>query len=239
MKIIGSWNWAKVITPLTTSRKSGVIIPTLEVNLRYPKVEDWSIYRTNPLVLITGDGHTLAKDVKEFKSWGIPYDLYCTNRSLIFFDQQVDHWAALDVEESVWFAQYLNPKVEPNKRIHRHTIGDIVGGYDLCWEQVNDWKHEASKRFFIGNTAYFAVLTSLYMGYEKIIVAGCPLDNKPHFYESSDMVGPEWTGMMYCNWMDFKMKHKQAAQVKSMGEYSAFILGTATKDWATGGNGSG
>ena len=221
------------MTPMAVSRQVGVITTTQEVNLFFPRVDDWTKYRVNPLVLVTGDGHTLADDVKEFKSWGIPYDLYCVNRSLIFFEEQVQHWAALDTEESVWFAEHCNPKVEPKQMVNRHTIGDTLGGYDFAWEQVNDWKREESKRFFIGNTAYFAVLTSFYMGYEKVVLAGCPLDNKAHFYEPSGMVGPEWTGMMYCQWMDFKMKNKNADLVKSMGGYSAFILGQATKEWAS------
>jgi hypothetical protein len=52
------------------------------------------------------------------------------------------------------------------------------------------------------------------------------------WYEDEMEDGPNWNGWCYTQWMDFKIKVPEAAGVKSMGDYSAFILGKATKDWA-------
>ena len=71
------------------------------------------------------------------------------------------------------------------------------------------------------------------MGYQKIVLAGMPLNHGKHFYEQDE---PEnvvnWIGLTYTQWMDFKMKiPEQADHVRSMSGYSAFILGQANKEW--------
>ena len=182
-------------------------------------------------MFITGDGKTLPDEVKEFESWGIPHDLYCVNRSLLYFQRQVDHWAAIDIEESAWFSEYVNNDVCPERTIHRHTIGECTIGYDIYWERDFPFEHDYQKRIWIGNTGYFATLTAVEIGYEKIILAGMPLDNKSHFYDQEELPGPTWTPICFTQWMDFKMKRPEADRVRSMGGYSAFMLGTATKEW--------
>lgn len=233
MQVIGGWTWSKFITPQTLSKKAGVIVKVEDIRLRNPPI-DFNKYCTHPLVFITGDGDTLADDVKEFESWGIPHDLYCVNRSLIFFERQVDHWAAVDTEEGMWFSQNVNDKVERGRRILRHTIGDFPEAYDCFWEMVYEFDNDYQRRIFVGNTGYFAVLSALNMGYKKIVLAGMPLNHGGHFYEEKK---PEnvvnWTGLTYTQWMDFKMKRPDAESVRSMSGYSGFILGKATKEWAS------
>jgi hypothetical protein len=41
-----------------------------------------------------------------------------------------------------------------------------------------------------------------------------------------------WNGWCFTQWMDFKMKcPEEADKVRSMGGYSAFIVGEASRDW--------
>jgi hypothetical protein len=217
--------------PPKIARKRNNVIRVLNVKLVNNHI-DWSKHCKRPLVLITGDGNTLKDDVREFESWGLPHDLYCTNRSLLFFERQIDHWAAIDIEESCWFSQNVNQKVEPDKPILRHTIGECPVAYDIWWEMDYAWENDFQRRVFVGNTGYFAILTALNMGYEKVVLAGMPIDGNPHWYEPEEKEGPNWNGLTYRQWMDFKMKHEKAGQVKSLSGYSAFILGHATKEWA-------
>ena len=178
----------------------------------------------------------MIEDVKEFESWEIPHDLFCVNRSLIFFERQVDHWAAVDTEEGMWFSQNLNSKVQPDKRILRHTIGWFPEAYDCFWEMNFKPESEYQRRIFIGNTGYFAVLVAMAMDYQRLVIAGMPLNHSRHWYDKDD---PEevvnWTGITYTQWMDFKMKHPEADKVRSMSGYSGFILGKASKEWASSG----
>ena len=239
MKSLVAWQWDKLFIPPAIARKRNSVVRVFSVSLADPdRWPDLNEIRSNDTVLITGDGHCLAHDVKEFNSWNIPHDIYAVNRSMIFHEKQVQHWAAVDVEEACWFTEFVNNKVEPDHRIIRHSIGGetlfgnpVTGLYDCYWNMDYDWENEYQRRVFVGNTGYFAVLTSLKMGYKKIIIAGMPLDIKPHFYETEDEQGPQWTGLTYMQWMDFKLQIPEAENVKSMSGYSAFILGTATKEW--------
>lgn len=230
------WQWVKKIVPVKTQNKPGNLVNIVKVKPNNVARDhgDVTRYKRNPVVLITGDGKSLPGDVKEFESWGIPHDLYCVNRSLLFFERQVDHWAAVDVEESVWFTQYCTDKVRKERNVVRHTIGSQTHAFDVYWEMDYDFKNDYQRRVLTGNTGYFATLTALYMGYEAIVLAGMPLNMEPHWYEQDTEVGPNWNGWCYTQWMDFKMKVPEANQVRSMGGYSAFILGKADKGWLNG-----
>ncbi len=69
------------------------------------------------------------------------------------------------------------------------------------------------------------------MGYEKVVLAGMPLDRSRHWYDPEGTEGPEWMGDVYTIWMSWKMKSPDAYKAKSLSGYSAFILGRATKEW--------
>lgn len=230
------WGWRRMFLPPETLAKNNTIVPIMRVKVVYPTGVDLNCIRGHPVVLITGDGDTLPTDTREFESWGIPHDLYAVNRSLIFHERKVDHWAAVDLEETIWFAENVNSSVAPgNHHIVRHTIGEVPVAADVCWEMDYEWENENQKLVFGGNSGYFAVLTAIFMGYQKIVVAGMPLNRNPHWYENKqDYVGPNWNGACYTNWMDFKMQSPDADKVKSMSGYSAFILGNATREWLNG-----
>jgi hypothetical protein len=245
MRSLFGWEWQKLYLPPAVAKQRNAVVKIFNVRLSNPeKFTDLSKFRRNDTVFITGDGKCLAQDVEEFNSWAIPHDIYAVNRSLIFHEKQVDHWTAVDVEEACWFTEYVNRKIENERLIIRHSIGEEtqsgkavgVGLYDVYWTMDYKWENEYQRRVFVGNTGYFAVLSAIKMGYKKIIIGGMPLDVKPHYYEQDDQEGPHWTGMTYMQWMDFKMIVPEADRVRSMSKYSAFILGTATKEWALNGS---
>src|SRR3972149_1527626 len=93
------WTWRKIYAPPQVLRKPNNLVTILGLKLSNPKREgDVGRFRKHPLCLITGDGRSLPENVKEFESWDILHDLYCVNRSLLFFERPVDHWAAIDIE---------------------------------------------------------------------------------------------------------------------------------------------
>jgi len=235
MKTIGGWKWVHKCIPGAEKRKRKNLVKVIKVNCLNNNL-DFSQYLHNPIVLITGDGHTLPEDVKRFEAFGIPHDLYCVNRSMLFFERAVTHWAAVDADESVWFAENVTGKITTNGNILRHTIGVLPSGYDVFWMADNELEGVA-KHLWAGNSSMLAILSSIEMGYEKIVLAGVPLDNGPHWYEHEDVPGPEWIGRVYQQWMDVKMKRPEAEIVRSMSGYSAFIFGEATKEWLDGNNG--
>ena len=231
MKVLAGWYWKKIGMPPEITEQE-LCVKVQKLDLISSTDVDMSKLVVNPTVFITGDAACLSADCTDFESWNIPHYLYACNRSLIFHKRQVDHWCSLDVEESIWFTGYLNSNIENKKRIIRHTIGEGSLAYDMYWQASKEFESKWQKMVFIANSGFFGVLTALQMGYQKIILGGMPLDNTPHYYDPPDAPGPEWLGTTYQNWMDFKIEHPQADCVRSMGGYSALILGTATKEWA-------
>ncbi len=235
MDVLCSWSWVKHQMSRDQLEKKGNIIKTERLKLLNEPPIPWDSVRREKVIAIVGDGNTMPDDVAEFESWNIPHDLYCVNRSLVFFERQVDHWCAIDSEESKWFCENVNEKIEPEKPIIRHTIGIFPGAYDVWWEQDFPWENEFQRRVWIGNSGYFALLTALHMGYEKIILLGMPLNHEPHWYEQENQPPPQWAGLAFTQWMDFKTNRPNAAdRVRSMGGYSAFILGQAVEEWCNG-----
>ena len=236
MHIMQEWKWRNHYTPrelLLSDPNRIVKIQTIRCTT---EKYDWDKVRGNPIVFVTGDGSSLPNEVKEFESWGISHDLYCCNRSLLYFERQIDHWAAIDAEEAAWFSQNLTNKVCPDKLILRHTIGEGSMLYDVWWERVFDFTEDYQRRVWIGNTGYFAMLSGLEMGYSKVILAGMPLDNKQHWYHPEGAPGPVWNPKCYEQWEDFKATVPESANVRSMGGKTAEIFGLASKEWANGGS---
>ena len=230
---VAGWGWRKKCLPnvgACSEEGHRFIITVLNVICNM-QVDDWSKYRHSDTVFITGDGSCLSDDCHRFQSWNIDHDIFAVNKSLIFHQRQVTHWAAIDLEETIWFAENITEAQMPDRRITRHTIGDLPDSVDFTWEMDYDWQNDNQRLVFVGNTGYFSVLISLIMGYKKVILGGMPLDSLPHWYERPEVAGPNWAGHVYRQWIDFAQKVPGAENVRSMSGYSGFILGEATKDW--------
>lgn len=198
---------------------------TLEV-----KLTEHPIPHGGDLVLITADGRTLPDDIREFLRWQIPHDVYCIGRSYLEYPGPIDHWGDVDCEASYSWAENL--EAEPkNGRVLRHTLSDKKQrGFDVSWDIVGDIPWDTSDIMWHGSTALFAVLTCLEMGYEKIIMAGTPLDSKGHWYYPPENLGPRWTGETYQAWFEFA-ETERAKQVRSMSGYTKTLLGMPSKEW--------
>lgn len=225
MKPFQQWVWSKLYIPPEERQKTRNLMKVTGVECVSPNFNprNWVIH---PVCLITGDGDTLPQDLKEFESWGFPHDVYCVNRSLAYMTRPVNHWTAIDCEESMWFSENMRQEhIPPSGKIVRHTIGVLKGGYDCFWQAKCEFENEYSRRLFVGNSGYFAVLSALAMGYQRIVLAGMPLNKNRHWYDDPDTEGPQWVSECYTTWMDFAMEHPDAKKVRSMSGYTAFILG--------------
>ena len=206
-KLAQRWTWSNKGNPSELVRRKDSIIKVEELVLLNDPPLDFDKIRQSDVCLITGDGDTLADDVEKFESWKIPHDLYCVNRSLKFFKRPVNHWCAVDYEECMWFAENVTKAVQGKHPIHRHTIGIFPQAFDVYWQQAVEFQNEIQKRIWIGNSGYFAMLTALHMGYKKLVLAGCPMNNNSHWYEPDNEFGPNWHGEAFTQWIDFKMRN--------------------------------
>ena len=183
------------------------------------------------LLLITGDGWSAPDDIKRFARFNLSYDVMAIGRSIgLHNGHPVDHWANVDSDSSVNWAQNL-PKVSRKQDIPiRHTLGSCKG-FDIDWDIDGDIPWDVSEIIWHGSTALFAVLAGIAMGYDQMVLAGVPLDSKGHWYfDQQKYPGPPWTYQTYQAWFEFA-ETPEAKQVRSMSGYTKTLLGQPTKTW--------
>ena len=183
----------------------------------------------NPLVLITADGWSAPDDIKTFQEWQAPHDIYAIARSIqLIKNNVVDHWGDVDSDPAVWVAGNLKAKNRKGDMPLRHTLGPQKN-FDVDWDVDGEIPWDTSEIMWHGSSALFGVLCCIAMGYQKIVLAGAPLDGKGHWYYT-DIPGPKWTGETYQAWFEFAAA-KKAEMVKSMSGYTAQLLGKPSKKW--------
>ena len=185
----------------------------------------------NTTILILGDGRSLPQDLKRFLTWEVPHDVGCIGRRIKMYPGDVRHWFDCDAAATMAWAKSIDSGVI------KHTCGDF-DGFDVDWDvEQKDYHYaeqtgEKTARNH-GSTALFATLAAIEMGYQKIVLAGCPLDTEGHWYfePAPDTMGPIWLGYDFMAWLDFS-ESPEASGVKSMSGYTAKILGEAVRSWA-------
>lgn len=193
-----------------------------------------SLARYNDVILILGDGDSMPFDLKTFLSWDIKHDSAALGRAVRQYPSIangiVNHWFNADGETAIDWARRLP------KQTVKHTLGN-VDGFDVDWDiEQPDYHHQditGDANRSHGSSAFFATLACINMGYEKIVLAGCPLDTEGHYYfqdKNKETLGPIWLGFDFMTWIDFS-KTDQAENVRSLSGYTAKILGEATPDW--------
>ena len=181
-----------------------------------------TLKRNNDLALITGDGRSLPDDLRTFLKWGLQHDVLAIGRSINLHPGRVGHWLNVDGADSVWWAEHLELKNDGKMPI-RHTMGECKG-YDVDWDDGR-----VTNEPWSGSTALFAVYVALEMGFQKIVLAGCPLDSKGHWFYPPEELGPIWTEETYKAWRDFS-KTPEADRVRSLSGFTRETLGLATKE---------
>lgn len=186
----------------------------------------------NRVVLITGDGKPLISDVTTFIQWEIPHDVIAIGRSINYYPSRVHHWANVDGNDSKWWAEHLPLKNDGRMPI-RHSLGDLPW-YDVDWDIKDDviWGKDDAVLWH-GSTALFAVYISIAMGYKKVVLAGCPMDSRGHWWDPAQNEGPRWQGEAYQAWFEFDLS-PEAEKVKSLSGYTSQILGVPRKEWVNG-----
>ena len=192
--------------------------------------------RNHDMLLVVGDGDCMRQDLDRFLSWQVAHDASAVGRAIKEYPGYVRHWFCGDGDLSIWWARNLT---NGNGTI-KHTLGEIEA-FDADWDMIqDDYKYgtitgEGNLSRIHGTSALFATLAGLALGYEKIILAGCPLDMNGHYYwpeKNKETLGPIWMGTDFMAWLDFAGQ-EEARKVRSMGGYTAKMIGAADKEWAS------
>ncbi len=170
--------------------------------------------------LITGDGKSLMDDLKQV-DLGNHHDTMAIGRSINIAPGRILHWANVDGPECIWWAEHLPPKNQGELPV-RHTLGECRG-YDVDWDIRGDviWQKD-DQVLWHGSSSLFSVYVALALGYEKIILAGCPMDMNGHWFWP-ESTGPRWNGESFIAWLEFA-KTPESKRVESLSGYTRQIL---------------
>jgi len=182
----------------------------------------------HPILLITGDGLSLPKDLKVFRELCDKHDVLCIGRSYRLIYGPIDHWADVDGQESYSWAETL--QVQWRNGPQRHTLGEMRG-FDFFWI-IKHTFYAMEDVMWCGSTSLFATVIAVAMGYEKIVLAGCPLDSNGHWYWANlkDNKGPRWEGETFMAWLDF-CDTPESKKVRSLSGYTKIMLDSPTTQW--------
>lgn len=88
---------------------------------------------------------------------------------------------------------------------------------------------------YCGTSTMFGVLVGLFMGYTRVLLAGCPLDSTAHYYDppGSTMTCLEKPGIQFC-WQQAH-KHVFNGRVRSMSGNTRALLGYPNDEWLNNG----
>jgi hypothetical protein len=163
----------------------------------------------------------------------VPHDVATIGRSIKLAGDHCQHWFNADGETAIHWAKQI--KEQSKNGLITHSLGKI-DGFDCDWDveqpdyHFEDITHQKGR--IHGSSAMFATLAGVAMGYGKIVLAGCPMDQEGHWYfeQSMETLGPMWVGVDFMAWLDFA-EEPEAAKVRSMSGYTARILGEADRGW--------
>lgn len=161
-----------------------------------------ALARKSDTLLIIGDGNSMPGDVKKI-------DIKCDTASIgrAIKNNPSQHWFNADGETAIAWAKQLKAQSNGSGLI-THTLGP-VDGFDCDWEIIQpDYRYQEitnERGRLHGSSALFATLAGLAMGYQKIVLAGCPLDTEGHWYfeQKKETLGPLWLGVDFMAWLDF------------------------------------
>jgi len=161
--------------------------------------------------LVVGSGYSVKDDLEAVKQFGKPDIVICVNEIALTMD--CDVWATLHPEN-------LEGKGWANKRVaNGFELPKIVAHKPMKY--VTDvLGYRMGNSNSSGSSGLYAVKVALSMGYKRVILAGVPMQAKPHFNKPND-----WTD---CNcflptWRDNKAMLKK--YVRSMSGWTKELLG--------------
>ena len=125
------------------------------------------------VLLIVGDAWNVIDDYKKYLETGVPCDLMCINYSPLIIPENwpINHYIAGD--------SHTKEMQKMSKSLPETTLKH-------CWNAESRhfdvrWARNSSKPWN-GTTANLGIKIGIALGYMKIVLAGCPMDNQGNWY---------------------------------------------------------
>lgn len=140
--------------------------------------------------VVMGCGRCVWDDLARFDPDREKADVIAINNMILHWQRRVHHGVSLHSEEpNLWRA--LRPFYQCETS---HVVTHSWKNHEKPWpysECDYTWDLELSKG---GSSGLLAVMIGLALGYDRIILAGVPMDGSGHFYDPQDVITRQFTG---------------------------------------------
>lgn len=177
------------------------------------------------VLLVVGCGRNVWRDVEDFCAFGVRADAALINDMILHFPVAdgvpVRHLVCIDPGDVEHFAALRRHNL--SRYLERWTTHSVLPPCDCVW---------AFDNVEIYQSGALASAIGLVLGYDRIVLAGCPQDNSGHYYE------PEWMETEHYATRTFRAQWEGPVwrgRVRSMSGMTREILGGPDRDWLNGG----
>ncbi|MFA5133087.1 MAG: hypothetical protein WC444_07210 [Candidatus Paceibacterota bacterium] len=176
-------------------------------------------------VIILGSAKCAPEDFKNARNIAPKAEIMVLNLSWFGILSQVvkgelivKHWVSLYCDIFV-LRRWMKPKPITHTNLGDYSIDRKMADYiDRKW----DFNH-------YGSVGMFATKVALGLCYDKIILAGCPIDDSGHFYDFENTKF-EFDERTIATWKEFKDK-PESVKVRSMSGLTKELLGAPDGKW--------
>jgi hypothetical protein len=154
--------------------------------------------------------------------------------------RSLDHWATVHPEKLTSPNGWRNPRGGPHGWLAQRAALGRPGGF-LLWSEWDKAKflnvpHRRLRQWASGSSGLFAVSVAYKLGCTRVILAGVPMDPRPHFRESTlhdHRMG--WTSYRahIKAWRDNQTRLRE--RTRSLSGTTRAMLGAPTLDWLEAG----
>lgn len=125
-------------------------------------------------ILIMGGAACLWNDLKALGDW--PHDRMAVNDIGSHWHHPLRHWATLHPDYLPgWMHYRMGHNYGSGGHVFTHTILGRNGDQHV--------QHKWPILDIGGSSGLFAVFIALLMGYERVVLAGMPIDGTPHYFD--------------------------------------------------------
>jgi len=171
---------------------------------------------------VLGGAVTLQDDLEKALALTPPHTIIATNHAGRDWAGPLPHWCTLHTENMPgWVAERQAAGRLPAEQLWTSNTKTIPPEHKSWYRYVPVWE---------GSSGLLAVTVALYLGYERVLLCGVPLDAAAAHYDDD---APWWEASKYRGGWNTHL-HKMQGRVKSFTGWTAMKLGVPTQAWIDG-----
>jgi hypothetical protein len=177
-------------------------------------------------LLILGAGRSLWSDLHGLEGYDFD-DVMAVNFTAAFYPDKITHFATLEAEMASFcfeLRKRIHHKEDDCVHVHINDHGHWHGG--INWNMPEGIKH--------GTSGLFALSVGVCLGFDKIVIAGMPLNGDGRFFDPPN----KDTGAMHYNdghirrtWEQFIHDGEWSDKVRACSGRTRSWLGEPTLEW--------